>query len=131
MEDILNTPKAQYYIMMHHLWKYANQDKDLGKYDLDKAWSYFEAIEDNHGQAPSANSMITANGRKVLTWMKDNPNNMGNFLASDIGKGLGITSQSVSGTMRKLITEGFVIKGQYSKNLVCYTITDEGIAAVS
>jgi len=126
----MNTPKMEYYIMMHHLWKYANQDKDIGKYDLDKAWSYFEAIEDNHGQAPAAGGNMTPNGKKILKWMNENPNNIGNFLAADIAKGLNITSASVSGSMRKLVTEGLVEKSKYSAALMCYAITDAGKAAL-
>jgi len=116
--------------MMHHLWRYAYQDKDLGKYDLDKAWAYFEAIEENHGKAPAPSSQMTAAGKEILQWMNLNPNNMGNFIAADIAEGLGITSASVSGRMRKLVTEGFVEKSKYSAVLTAYAITDAGRAAL-
>lgn len=126
----MGTSKEEYYIMMHHLWRAAYADKDLGKYDLDKAWAYFEAIESNHGKAPTPTSQITANGKEILQWMKASPNNIGNFIAADIAKGLGISSASVSGRMRKLVAEGFVEKSKYSAVLTAYAITESGIAAL-
>ena len=46
------------------------------------------------------------------------------FKAKDIGEGLFISPKSVSGSMRKLLKDGFVSK--IGTNPVCYSLTDYG-----
>ena len=54
---------------------------------------------------------FTENGILVLSYMQENKENYNNlFKAKDIGEGLGISSRTVSGAMRKLVTDGYVEK---------------------
>lgn len=66
---------------------------------------------------------MTENGEKVLTWMLENEKEYSNvFSAKAIGEGLFVSSRVVSGTMRKLITDGYVEKT--GQNPVSYSLTD-------
>ena len=58
--------------------------------------------------------------------MKDNKDSYNNlFKAKDIGEGLGISSRTASGAMRKLVTDGYVEK--VGQDPIVYAITTEGI----
>ena len=66
---------------------------------------------------------MTEAGAKVLTWMLENEKAYSNvFSAKVIGEGLFIHSRSVCGTMRKLISDGYVEK--MGQNPVSYSLTD-------
>ena len=68
---------------------------------------------------------FTDNGKKILAYMqasKDTYNNL--FKAKDIGEQLSISSRTVSGGMRKLVTDGYVEK--LGTNPVIYAITEKG-----
>ncbi len=68
---------------------------------------------------------ITENGYKILGFMKENANQYNNiFKAKEIAEGLFMPPKSVSGSMRKLVTDGYVEK--VGKDPVCYSITDKG-----
>jgi predicted transcriptional regulator len=47
------------------------------------------------------------------------------FNAKDVGEGLGVTSRTASGAMRKLVTDGYVEK--IGTNPVIYSLTTSGI----
>ena len=67
---------------------------------------------------------ITENGRKIIDYMKENETLMSNmFTSKSIANGLSISSRSVAGSMRKLVTEGFVSK---NGEPAVYRITDKG-----
>ena len=54
---------------------------------------------------------FTENGKLVLRYMQENKEQYNNlFKAKDIGEGLGISSRTASGAMRKLVTDGYVEK---------------------
>ena len=68
---------------------------------------------------------LTDNGKKVLQYMQEHFNETeNNFKSKEIGEGLFISGRSVSGSMRKLITEGYVVKS--SAKPVAYALTDLG-----
>lgn len=68
---------------------------------------------------------ITENGTKILSYMQENCEKYNNsFKAKEIGKGLFMSSRSVSGSMRKLISDGYVEK--IGSDPVVYSITDHG-----
>lgn len=70
---------------------------------------------------------FTDNGKLVLQYMRDNKEQYNNlFKAKDIGEGLGISSRTASGAMRKLVTDGYVEK--IGNAPVVYSLTDTGIA---
>ena len=55
---------------------------------------------------------------------KDTYNNI--FKAKEIGEGMGITSRTAGGAMRKLVTDGYLEK--MGENPVSYSLTDLGIS---
>ena len=74
---------------------------------------------------------FTEHGAKILSWMQENYGSYNNILkAKEIAEGMfaingtPITSRTVSGAMRKLITDGYVSK--IAGNPVCYSLTDLG-----
>jgi DNA-binding MarR family transcriptional regulator len=73
----------------------------------------------------SGRPQFTENGRLVLDYMqkeKETYNNL--FKAKEIGEGLGISSRTASGAMRKLVTDGYVEK--VGENPVVYSLTTLG-----
>lgn len=68
---------------------------------------------------------LTDNGKKILQYMQEHfKETENNFKSKTIGEGLFISGRSVSGSMRKLIADGYVIK--ISTNPVAYNLTDLG-----
>ena len=66
---------------------------------------------------------MTEAGEKVLTWMLNHETEFANvFNAKIIGEGLFVHSKTVSGAMRKLISDGYVAKE--GQNPVSYSLTD-------
>ena len=71
---------------------------------------------------------FTPNGIIVLKFMQDNKETYKNlFKAKDIGEGLGISSRTASGALRKLVSDGYAEK--LGENPVVYSLTDKGVAA--
>ena len=69
--------------------------------------------------------VLTEKGRIILLYMRKEENLFNNiFKAKDIADGLGINGKSVSGSMKKLVLDGYVEK--IGANPVCYSITDIG-----
>jgi DNA-binding MarR family transcriptional regulator len=88
--------------------------------DIKNFWSQFL----NDKKSPS-NSGMTENGSKILKYMQSNEDKYNNlFTSKEIGEGLFMSSRSVSGSMRKIIANGFVEK--VGKDPVTYSLTDEG-----
>ena len=72
-----------------------------------------------------SNGEITENGLKILKYMQEKQEQHNNIFSSkDIAEGLHITSRSVSGSMRKLVTDSYVEK--LGNNPVCYSLTEQG-----
>lgn len=68
---------------------------------------------------------FTENGKLVLRFIQDNKENYNNlFKAKDIGEGLGISSRTASGAMRKLVTDGYIEK--IGADPVVYALTSKG-----
>jgi DNA-binding MarR family transcriptional regulator len=74
---------------------------------------------------------FTESGARVLIWMQEHADEYNNILrAKEIAEGMfaingtPITSRTVSGAMRKLITDGYVEK--IAGTPVCYSLTDSG-----
>lgn len=84
-------------------------------------YAYF--LELKNGKVSSGE--MTENGCKILSYMQDNYEKYNNlFKSKEIGEGLFMSSRSVSGSMRKLITDGFVEK--VGSDPVVYSLTQEG-----
>lgn len=68
---------------------------------------------------------FTENGKKILQFMQDNEAELNNFFkAKDIGNGLSVSSRTVSGSLRKLVTDGYVEK--IGTNPIIYSLTEKG-----
>jgi DNA-binding MarR family transcriptional regulator len=69
---------------------------------------------------------FTENGKLVLKYMQENKELRNNiFNAKEVGEGLGVSSRTASGAMRKLVTDGYVEK--IGTNPVIYSLTTSGV----
>ena len=71
---------------------------------------------------------FTEGGKKVLKFIqsaKDEYNNL--FKAKDIAERIGTSSRAVTGSIRKLVIDGYVEK--VGKDPVVYSITEKGLTA--
>lgn len=88
------------------------------------ALAYFEAFKssiDTKGDKPK----FTDNGKLILQYMRDNVETTQNmFKAREVAEGIFISSKSVSGSMRKLVNDGFVEK--IGQDPIIYAVTDAG-----
>lgn len=86
------------------------------------AEAYFQTLKDSKAK-PAVE--LTENGIRILAYMQEAAEDYDNsFSAKNIGEGIGISGRSVSGSMRKLISEGFTEKA--STNPVTYSLTSKG-----
>ena len=67
--------------------------------------------------------LFTENGKKVLIYMKENTQRP-LWKAKDIAEGLMVPSRTISGAMRKLVSDGFVEKN--GTNPIIYALTEKG-----
>ena len=81
---------------------------------------YWEALRE---KGETEKPLFTDNGKLILKYMQDNPD-MELLKAKDIAEGLCISSRTVSGAIRKLVTDGYVEK--VATDPVIYTITEQG-----
>lgn len=87
------------------------------------ARAYFEQFK---ATPEKEKAPFTENGAKVLIWMQENYESYNNILkAKEIGDGLFCSSRTVSGAMRKLITDGYVSKTEGTPT--CYSLTELGM----
>ena len=100
----------------NEIYKEAYEDFELAK-------EFFEELKQDKIKPKN---IITENGLKILNFMYENKDKYNNiFKSKEIGEGLFVSGHSVSGSMRKLITENFVEK--IGKDPITYSITDKGI----
>ena len=89
----------------------------------DGARAYFEQLK---ATPEKEKAPFTESGAKVLIWMQENYESYNNILkAKEIGDGLFCSSRTVSGAMRKLITDGYVSKTEGTPT--CYSLTELGM----
>lgn len=88
---------------------------------FDLAEKYFNKLKEEK----KSSNKLTENGIKILKFMQENYEKCNNvFKAKEIAEGLFTSSRSVSGSMKKLINEGFVEK--IGSDPVSYAITENG-----
>lgn len=90
------------------------------KWASDDAKTYWEALV---SQPEVEKPMFTDNGKLILKYMQDNQDTE-HWKARDIGEGLFISSRTVSGAIRKLVSDGFVEK--IGQDPVVYSLTEKG-----
>lgn len=99
------------------------EEKTPEKYFSEDALTYFNALKT--GGDTKDKTAFTENGKLILQYIQQNKDIYNNlFKAKDIGEGLGISSRTASGAMRKLVNDGYVEK--IGENPVVYTLTIEG-----
>ncbi len=67
--------------------------------------------------------LITENGKKILEFLQENED-VKCWKAKDIADQLGVSSRGVSGSLRKLVTDGFCEK--LGKEPTIYSLTEKG-----
>lgn len=82
-------------------------------------WTAFKG-----GKEEKEKKTFTANGKIILKYMQEHQVDMPMGKAKDIGEGVLLSPRTVSGAMRKLVTDGFVSKE--SSDPVMYAITEKG-----
>lgn len=93
---------------------------DINEIDPDII-DYWEVLK---GSNDGEKAILTDNGKIVLKHLQDNPD-VRLWKARDIAEGLFMpSSRSVSGSLRKLVSDGFVEK--MGESPVVYTITEKG-----
>lgn len=85
------------------------------------ALSFYEAFKGTG--AGSDKPVLTENGAKILKYLQENPDKV--FKSKEIAEGIMVSSRAVSGSIRKLVTDGFVDK--LNDEPCIYSITEKGI----
>ena len=86
------------------------------------AQKYFEAMKST---PEKEKPMFTDGGKQILKYLQENHSDGESVMAKAIAEGMGVSSRSVSGAIRKLVNDGFVEK--VSTDPVLYSITTKGI----
>ena len=84
----------------------------------DNVKAYIEALMDTKNDKPE----VTDSGKVILDWMQKS--DMPMVKARDVAEGLFISSRAVSGSLRKLVTDGFCEK--VGADPVVYALTEKG-----
>lgn len=90
--------------------------------DFDLASAFWEDFKDSKTKT---SSKLTENGQKVLAYMQENFEKTDNvFTSKDVAEALFTSGRSISGSMRKLVTDGYVEKT--GKDPIQYSLTATG-----
>ena len=81
--------------------------------------AYIDSLMDSKLDKP----VLTDNGKQILKYMQEHTD-VPMFKAREIADGLFISSRGVSGSLRKLVTDGFAEK--MGENPVIYSLTEKG-----
>lgn len=68
--------------------------------------------------------MFTDNGKLIMEYLKSLPDDISAMKSKDIAEALVVSSRTISGSMRKLVSDGFVEK--IGDSPVLYKITEKG-----
>lgn len=82
---------------------------------------YWEAFK---GTNSEEKPMFTENGKKILTFLQNNYDDTISFKSKDLAEQMELSSRTVSGSMRKLVSDGYVEK--ISQDPVIYILTKDG-----
>lgn len=114
----MNNSKEEFIKYFEELLKFAKENNypEMNE-DSKKFWDALLISEEKEKPA------FTDNGKLILSFLKEN-SDIENWKSKDIAEGLGIASRSVAGTMRKLVSDGYVEK--IGKDPYIYRITEKG-----
>ena len=93
---------------------------DLNELDSDVA-EYWNALK---GTGDTEKPTFTDNGKLIMEYLKSLPDGAPSMKSKDIAEALFISSRSVSGAMRKLVSDNFVEK--IGQDPVMYSLTEKG-----
>lgn len=89
-----------------------------------EALDYFESMKNIQEKEKP---ILTENGKKILETMQNFTNEGKEVMfARDIAESLFVSSRCVSGSLRKMIEDGFVTKEENEKP-IAYSLTEKGI----
>lgn len=86
----------------------------------DNIKSYIDILNEAKPDKPE----VTENGQKILMYLQENPD-IKTWKAKDLADKMGVASRGVSGSLRKLVNDGYCEK--ISTDPVVYAITEKGI----
>lgn len=111
--------KKDFIDYVENLMNYVETDDNAPKLSTEAAkyWEAFKQYEEVE------KPLFTDNGKIILKYLQDNQDTE-LWKAKDIAEGLFISSRTVSGAIRKLVTDGFVDK--VGQDPVIYTLTENG-----
>ena len=110
------TSREKFIEEIENITKHFENPCELKDVLSDEAFDFFESLKK---KKPS--SGLTENGQKILDYMNLNHEKFNNqFTSKSIAIGLNMAARSVSGSMNKLITDGYVNK--LSTNPVSYEL---------
>lgn len=89
--------------------------------NLTEYWDKFKG-----GSSGGDKPQFTENGRKILTFLQEHQDTK-TWKSKDIAEGMFIASRTVSGAIRKLVSDGYVEKVGQDPTIYC--ITQKGINA--
>ena len=84
----------------------------------DNVKAYIATLEKTIEEKPD----LTDSGKEILQYLQSVPT--GPYKAKDIAEGLFVSSRKVSGSLRKLVTDGFCEK--VGQDPVIYALTEKG-----
>lgn len=93
---------------------------DLNELDPDVI-DYWNALK---GMSDVEKPMFTDNGKLVMQYLQSLPTGSPSMKSKEIAESLFVSSRTVSGAMRKLVTDGFVEK--IGQDPVMYSLTEKG-----
>ena len=90
------------------------------EWQSEEAKIYWEALS---SQTEAEKPTFTDHGKLILKYMQDNQE-IEHWKARDIGEGMFISPRTVSGAIRKLVSDGFVEK--LGQDPIVYSLTEKG-----
>ncbi len=101
--------------------KYVEDLIDGNHYEMsENVRLYWEAFK---GKVEEDKPLFTDNGKLILQYLQDNQSTP-MWKAKDIAEGMFVSSRTVSGAMRKLVSDGYVEK--VGQDPVIYSLTEKG-----
>jgi len=86
----------------------------------DEAWDFWKALI---AEKSSEKPPFTENGKLILQFFKDNQS-VETWKTKDVAEALGLSSRSVAGSSRKLVTDGYLEK--VGSDPIFYMLTEKG-----
>lgn len=83
--------------------------------------TYWEALKEVSDKEKPA---FTDNGKMILQYLQSMPDDTTALKAKDIAEGMGVSSRTVSGAMKKLVIDNYVEK--VGADPILYLITENG-----